>query len=335
MLLVGSRALLTYLPLNRVLHDWDIWMSDSEFSEFNTKYKEFMVKSTNKSTLFDINGEIVEIKTPSQFEPTDEEIYHESLWSKNQIETPFGKCRVPSIQLIHDMKAATAEFVSEWKHNYDLKLIEKHYEIQKESSLYLQRLAETEKRVNASKKNKHSFFHRNQVMEEKIATIPEYIEHDRLHELITNAIGEHKLPTYKRITTADTDIAEELFNNLTYSQKIDLMVEESLVLALERWFIPQMVEKGINAQLIPMFYRNNEASPSYRLLHHTCIKGLKGEAPYITAFARENFNVIEKKWIWAKQRIYLNEGFPQHFYNELFELRERYKKGEKVGLHHG
>lgn len=332
MLLVGSKALQTYIPLNRVIHDWDIWMSLSEYEEFNNKYNKYLVKETTKSSIFDINGEIVEVKNLHQFEKTDLDIFSSDF--KKEVETPFGICKVPDIQTIYDMKAATAAYIPEWKHKYDKELIEKHFTVFAGSPLFRDRLEETRIRVEKSKKNKFGFFHRNQVMEEKIATIPEYIEHDRLHELVTEMIGEHTLPTYKRITTADTDIAEELFNKLTYGQKINLMVEESLVLALERWFIPQMIENGINARLIPMFYRNNEASPTYRILHHTCIKGLKGEADYIINFARENFNIIEKKWIWAKRQIYLNNGFPQWFYREIFELREKYKNGEKVGFHH-
>jgi len=332
-LLVGSKALQTYLPLNRIIHDWDIWMSNSEYEDFYKKYDKFLVKETAKASIFDINGEIVEIKTITQFENTDLDIFSSDF--DNEVETPFGKCKVPDIQTIYDMKAATEAYIPEWKHKYDKELIEKHFTVYSNSPLFRDRLEETRIRVENSKKNKYGFFHRNQVMEEKIATIPEYIEHDRLHDLITEMVGEHKLPTYKRITTADTNIAEDLFNKLSYGQKVDLMVEESLVLALERWFIPQMIENGINAKLIPMFYNNNEASPSYRLLHHTCIKGLKGEAEYITSFARKNFNIIEKKWIWAKKRIYLNNGFPQWFYNEIFKLREQYKNGEKVGLHHG
>lgn len=35
---------------------------------------------------------------------------------------------------------------------------------------------------------------------------------------------------------------------------------------------------------------------------------------------------------FAKALIKQNKGFPPHFYNELFSLRDRYKKGEKIAL---
>jgi hypothetical protein len=333
-LLVGSKALQTYMPLGRIIHDWDLWMSEFEYNQFLETHKEYLVKETPGSSLFDIYGTIAEIKRESQFATTDWIIWNESLFSSKYVETPFGKARVPDIQIIYDMKAATYQCIPEWKHKYDKELIEKRYPISADTKLYRDRLAETYRRVEESKKNKHSFFHRSSYQEEKIATIPEYIVHDKLHEMIADLIGK-PIPTYVRMIKGDVEINVEAFRNLTYAQKIDLMVEESLVLALERWFIPQMVENGINYKLIPKFYSNNEASPSYLLLKHVNIKGLKGEHPEIVQFGRDNFAEIEKKWIWCKDQIRGNGGFPQHFYNELFDLREKYRKGEKVGIHHG
>ncbi len=141
------------------------------------------------------------------------------------------------------------------------------------------------------------------------------------------------IPTYQRFVTGATEITDECWNKLTHQQKIDAMVEESLVLALERWFIPQMIENGINYRLHDMFFNNNEAMPTYKLLYHCCVKGLIGEKEYIVNFARENFNVIEQHWIDAKEKI-RKKGFPKHFLDKIFVLRDKYKQGEKIGLHH-
>lgn len=337
MLLVGSKALQAYMPVDRVIHDWDIWMSEFEFNTFLEKYTSFLVKETPHSFIFDIHGEIVEIKMQKQFEPTDQKIWEQCLFEEhfNEIETPWGKCRVPNIQVIYEMKCATAACIPEWKHEYDKKLIETGYPccIQENTELFKERLAETQARVEKSKKNLHGFFHRNAHKETKIATIPEYIKHDRLHELISDLIGK-EMPVYLRITDGDYKVDMNLFHKLTYMQKVMLMVEESLVLALERWFVPQMIENGINYKLIERFYNNNEASPTYMLLKHVNIKGLIGEEPEITQFGRDNFNVIEKEWIKAKQRMFDAGGLPKWFFEEIFELRERYRNGEKVGLHH-
>lgn len=49
----------------------------------------------------------------------------------------------------------------------------------------------------------------------------------------------------------------------------------------------------------------------------------------ITDFSKENFFAIESLWIEYKKKIKL----PNWFFDELFDLCRRYKKGEKVGLH--
>ncbi len=333
MLLVGSKALQAYMPVGRIIHDWDIWMSESEYREFQMQNHSYLVKETQYSSIYDINGVIVEIKSERQFTPTDKKIWNGVY--RDVMKTPFGNCLVPDIQTIYDMKCATAECIPEWKHLFDKENIEKGYpcSIVSDTELYKERLVETQKRVEESKKNLHGFFHKNSHKETKISTIPEYIKHDRLHELISDLM-DSGMPMYLRIIDGDFKVDMNLFDKLTRTQKIGLMVEESLVLGLERWFIPQMVENGIKAKLIDRFWSNNEASPTYMLLKHVNIKGLIGEQPEITQFGRDNFAEIEKVWIRAKAQMQANGGFPTWFMNEIFDLREKYKNGEKVGLHH-
>lgn len=332
MLLVGSKALEHYIKLDRVIHDWDLWMTEPEFCKFLNEYQSFLVKTTPHSTLFDINGSIVEITHEKQFEPTDVEIFESALGEP--INTPFGYAIVPDIQTLFDMKLSTFNCMPEWKHDYDSKLIAKNFSVELNTDLYNKRLIETKTRIERSKKNLYGFFHKNTHKETKIATIPEYIVHDRLHEMIADLIGLN-IPTYIKTINGDYQTDMNMFNKLSHELKVSLMAEESLVLALERWFIPQMVENGINYRLIEKFYNNNEAGPTYALLKHVNIKGLIGEEPEIVQFGRDNFADIEKSWIAMKEKIKANGGLSQWFYNEIFAAREKYRKGEKVGIHHG
>ena len=79
-----------------------------------------------------------------------------------------------------------------------------------------------------------------------------------------------------------------------------------------------------------MFYNNNEAMPTYEILTHVCIKGLKTEKSYIIEFSRENFFEIENRWIESKEKIRKNGGFPKSFFNQIFKLRADYRKGISV-----
>lgn len=329
MLVVGSIALKYWLnDIGRTIHDYDIWMSNEEFNRFCNDYYKFEIKEAKYSYLFEIDKKIYEIKPYYKMEETDKLIFDNSTNKTFQVDIPYiGMCFVACPQTVYDMKKATLHGgITEPKHSYDFNLLEANahkYFFKRNSDIFKLRLEETKKRVASEKKVKYDFFHKYH--------IPEYVVHDDLHVMIADLI-DLKIPTYQKITTAETDISEELFNNLSHHEKLSLMVEESLVLALERWFIPQMIENGINHKLIDMFYNNNEGLPTYRILQHCCITGLKGEAEYITKFSRENFFEIEKLWIQYKSTIANKKGFPSWFFNQLFELRDKYKKGEKVAL---
>lgn len=322
MILIGSKALQYYIPdLGRVVHDWDFMMSVDELNRFSLKYGKYLIKTVKDVTLYEIPElGVVEIFCMSGWMPSDY-IMFETCTQK--VYTPFGESLIPTLQDLYDIKKATAEFINEPKHHHDLNLILTQGARLKNTNLYKMRQAEIKFRIEKENKVKYDFFHKYH--------IPEYIKHDYLHEVVADLIGL-SLPTYIKITTAETDIGEHLFNRLTHEEKISLMAEESLVLSLERWLIPQMVENGINSKLLEIFDNNNEGLPTYQILKHCCITGLKGEAEYITNFSRNNFFQIEALWIKYKKTIKDKGGFPQSFYNMLFKLRDEYKQGMKVGI---
>lgn len=330
MILIGSQALNHYIALDRKLHDWDFIMTAEELERFNSSYSKYLVKETEYSLVYDINGEIVEIRNPKTLDESDKHLLE--MYFLPETKTPFGLVTLPSINTLYEIKKATALCIEEPKHKYDLAAMEKEFPSQLvfnpntknfygNSEFFNKRLNEIKARQEKATKIKHDFFHKYH--------IPEYVLHDRLHEMFADLLSI-TIPTYQRITVAETDISEELFNKLTHEQKISLMVEEVLVLNMERWLIPQMVENGINHRLVDMFYNNNEAMPTYLILKHVCITGLKGEQKYITDFSKVNFFEIEKEWIKAKEKIMIKGGLPEWFFRELFELRKKYREGINV-----
>ena len=327
MILIGSKALEAYIgDIGRIIHDYDILMTNVEWMDFHKINSQYLIKTVNNIYLYEIpNKGIVEVYHELSWTDSDRIICEAAKLEGSQTTSPFGILYLPMIQHLYDIKKATCEFIDEPKHKYDLMLMDnwnKNLAINEYNRIYDIRRIEIKLRLEKSNKVKYDFFHKYH--------IPEYIKHDYLHEVIADLL-DIKLPTYQRITNAEVNISEELFNKLSYDQKISLMVEESLVLALERWFCPQMIENGINYKLLSIFDNNNEGLPTYKILKHCCITGLQGEAEYITGFARENFFEIEKEWIKAKAKIVKKNGFKSEFYEQIFELREKYKNGEKVG----
>lgn len=323
MILIGSKALNFHVKVDRIQHDWDIIGDESEVSFFLEKWKKFLVKETNYSYVFDIENNIIELRNPISFAQTDKDLINFQR-RFSIVETNFGIFRVPNIQVLYDIKKSTHLCIDNLKHRNDTILIENNFDILQDTLFFKTRLRETRERISKENKVKHEFFHKYH--------LPEYIQHDRLHDMLADLLNIN-LPTYKRITTSEVEISETLFNKLDHSQKIDLMVEESLVISLERWLIPQFVENGINHTLIKSWGNNNEAMPTYLLLKHVCLTGLKGEAKYITDFSKDNFFEIEKRWVSYKKKIEEKKGFSNWFYDELFSLRKSYVKNEEIELH--
>lgn len=320
MVIIGSKALNFYINPERTLHDTDLIMTQDELIAFNNHYNKYWVKTTNYSHVYDIEGDIVEVRNPQYLDATDKMLLNETFQQKTFM---YGIAGVPTIQLLYDIKKSTALCIDEPKHKHDVELIEKNFPVVKNTVFFQKRLEETKLRTDKSKKNMYDFFHKYK--------LPEYVLHDRIHDMFADILGLN-MPTYKRLTVDDTNISEELFNKLTHEQKVSLMAEESLVLSMERWFIPRMIEDGINYRLIDMWFNNNEAMPPYLILKHVNIKGLKGEAPYIVDFGRKYFFEIEQKWIEYRQKIRDNDGIPVWFLNELFTLRKKYLNKENVAI---
>jgi len=117
------------------------------------------------------------------------------------------------------------------------------------------------------------------------------IPHDDLHEmLITHPYFEgQKEPTYKKILIGEVDVSMEKFNNLNEKEKINVVIEEVMVMATERF-------KDLD----------------YPFAHHRMLK----------KFIREHAKMDEAIWIlenWPKVvkapfnfKQYLNEQIKKH-----------------------
>ena len=72
--------------------------------------------------------------------------------------------------------------------------------------------------------------------------------HDYLHELV--AIEDK--PAYTKCLTGEVMFSNKLFNQLDYQSKINMVLEESFVLALERCLIPMFKGESYLPAITPL-----------------------------------------------------------------------------------
>lgn len=75
-----------------------------------------------------------------------------------------------------------------------------------------------------------------------------YVDHDYLHELV--AIEDK--PAYTKCLTGEVMFSNKLFNQLDYQSKINMVLEESFVLALERCLIPMFKGESYLPAITPL-----------------------------------------------------------------------------------
>lgn len=125
---------------------------------------------------------------------------------------------------------------------------------------------DSKKRINFEMKNSEFFK----------STIEREIPHDTLHEIIVYP----NQPIYKSLKY-DQDAArieQELFDNLTYEDKCKVCLEETYVIALERF-------------LIPTNFKTNSQVAFYRAAKKVIVDLNKGFVPY---FFVTNWNKLSK-----------------------------------------
>jgi hypothetical protein len=71
-----------------------------------------------------------------------------------------------------------------------------------------------------------------------------YVNHDRIHEWVSRGLNL-SYPTFQLIVVNYTEVDEEKFYALPYRQKVSCLVEEALVLGIERWFIPSVAASTV------------------------------------------------------------------------------------------
>ena len=213
MLLVGSRALPNNTLL-RKLNDYDIWQFGSE----------------SKTEILKINGKTIELKTVPRGKGTTSEILElaeTSDWPETSVE--HLKVKIAPVWLCALLKLSHIDYVFKSKHKDDLSVFSnRKVTIPKEYvDLLSRRIQETEARVKSE-----SFFDDN---------VTRIIDHDKIHTYVADSLRKGKV-LYKDALLDETTISHEKFKNLSYITQLNILVDEAIVLGIEREIIPRIMK---------------------------------------------------------------------------------------------
>jgi hypothetical protein len=325
--LVGSRALKHYgVDLGREPGDYDVysdkgWKYEHKYSIPSNKF--VFLQNTEK-------GQIVKINDGSSIAIFD--IFDKNLWDTDKLFFSIhGETKdftlaptdwsfefiVAPPEILYIMYRTTAEVYKDEKSIKDFEAVKKAWPNQMyRHELYMQRLAETQKHFDKTKK---VFFEQH--------GLKQFIDHDKLHEIVTDAWCHGRKPQYLSILDSkdSTKIDINKFKNLHDGHKNILLAEEICVLLFERFFIYKTVTEGFQDKYVKQFFSNSKQSITTKLIHHVCEKGLKGEHPEIIKYAKNNIKIITDEVYSLK--VYLKtKPLPEWFLNELAEKRTLFLK---------
>jgi hypothetical protein len=205
---------------------------------------------------------------------------------KRLVPTPVGMAILAPLEILKVLKVSCKDHLDKAKHEWDLKVLESVEIPACLQELCQLREKEVIERVESQRKDK--FFNKYD--------IPRYIEHDKLHEYVSND------PAYKKILLNSVDICENKFYKLPLDVKVRLIREEAFVLALERQLIPHIRKtKYLVNWLCHKFQRvENSSDPAYRWLSRLSVPGhLKDHPIFLANWAKmcyTNINTGYNKW---------------------------------------
>lgn len=276
--LIGSQALLLHNRLEgRTPSDWDF------IAEKPTGiYKE--------------NGQDIDVSDANcPNNPTNKYIY-EKAQSGLTVQTPFGEAKLVPLSLLKLVKESSLP-LNKFKNLKDLDLLQDVVLNDEELSVLNLRIKETELKVQ---NQKNSFFNKYDIQR--------YIDHDQLHFFL------NKNPVFLKTLKDSVTVSEELFLKLSLDEKRKLVWEESFVLALERFFIPNVIQFPMMIDVYcDQFYNCDKSTdPSLFHLNKLCNPNeLKDHPEFIQRWAFTNYNFLisgYKKW-WENSFYNLDPEF--------------------------
>lgn len=236
---------------------------------------------------------------------TDKEIYNYCLNKKLiKIEHPeLDELHIAPLEILKVLKLSSRGHLNKIKHDWDLTLL-KNVELSPElEDLAGRREQEVIKRLDKSRKD---FF--------DVYNIYRPIPHDTLHTYV------NPIPAFHKILKKDgVSVCQSRFESLSMEDKVAIVREEVLVLALERQFIPEVIlAQSMITLFVDRFQRVETTNDiAYKMLSYFAFK-LKDNPEWLAEFAKTHYTDINSGFQeWWRKRVH---NLPTEFWSKLLTV---------------
>lgn len=234
-LIIGSQALIRNLPgkRNRKPHDIDVIIDEESLDFLRTKYEVTDVEG-REGVRFHIKTQAIkyELELANQVQS--------SAWMLDRTErlpkakTILGESYIASIDMLATIKKSHLVLPTRWwKHVDDYALLKKN------GAKILPELYQLRRKESLARSKRPSGYNMSLTNEDffKRDNVQRFIPHDEIHKIV----AYYETPMYHSIKH-DKNLAKcdrDLFENLSYWDKVRCVREEMFVLTIERCILPR------------------------------------------------------------------------------------------------
>jgi hypothetical protein len=297
MLLIGSKSLVTHVNLDRQPADWDLIVSPRSFNDLKNRYQQI------RSNFIFIEDQLIELHL-AEFGSSNGSLLdiaqreHYPL-----IDTPVGLAHNACLSMHKLLKLSSHDILFKHKNYRDLKLLD-DVEI-KWPDLLEKRRQETQAR-NA----KRMFF---------ADRVTRYVDHDLIHSWVAQALGLSQ-PTFASVVVDGVAVSPSLFAKASDHVQLLCLVEETLALSLERWFIPNVSRRNVFWLWDKLLQAQTSQDPCIRWLDKLCCAGaLHNHPDWLAQWGHNHY--AELRQLLQQSLIKVGDRMPQEFWHLISKVK--------------
>ncbi len=304
MLLVGSRSLSTHVKLDRDPDDWDIYMHLAEFEAIKAKHPYRQIASHRYHAF--VGQEVLEIHTihPGDTDTDAQLLQIAEANNYSKVKTPVGEAYNACLHMHKLLKLSTYGLLNKHKNYRDLAVL-KDVEVLWPEILE-QRIEETIKRQETK-----VFFNRY--------NIRRYVDHDQLHQWVAQAL-QLPQPTFDKVIAGSVEVTPELFFEATLAERHSCIVEEAIVLGIERWLLHRVKASNVFKLWDEFQAVNSSSDPALKWLDKLCSPGVVKDHPtWVAEWAGANH--ADLKETLKKTLLLIKDKMPSEFWSLVNNIK--------------